>query len=135
MARQHHALSDMQRRMAETGAVATSKNRAISVRLDGQGNVIEVKFLTGGYRSMAPAELGALLVDTIAEARAELTGQIADILGQVMPGSAVLDALNGNFDMDSMMDEVIAEAVDTQTFFDPGAVPDGPGASRQGATR
>lgn len=135
LARQREALSDMQRRLNETGATATSKNRAVSVTLDGQGNVSEVKFLTGAYRSMAPAELGTLLVDTINEARASLTSQLAEVLQEVMPGSSMLDVLNGDFDLDTMMDEAISEAVSNQSFFNFGPVDEGPDASAAGEAR
>lgn len=120
LARQREALHDMQRRLAETGATVTSKNRAVSVTLDGQGNVIDIKFVTGAYRGMPPAELGTLLVATIAEARASVTGQVAEILEEMMPGSSMLDVLNGDFDLDEMMDEAISEAVSSQPFFNVG---------------
>ena len=57
---QREALNDMQHRLAEAGTTVTSKNRAVSVTIDGQGRVSEIKFLTSGYRSMAPTELECL---------------------------------------------------------------------------
>lgn len=126
---QREALNDMQHRLAEVGTTVTSKNRAVSVTLDGQGKVSEIKFLTSGYRSMAPTELGALLVSTIADARAAVNNQIAEILQEVMPGTVVLDALNGDFDVNSVMDKAIAEAAADQSFFDLGSESDRSGGS------
>ena len=116
--RQRAALHETQRRLTELGATVTSPNRAVSVTVDHQGAVSEIKFLTSGYRGMAPAELGALLVETIAQARTEITGQVAEVLGQLMPGRSMLDALTGEFDLDEIMDEALAEATAAQEYFD-----------------
>lgn len=132
LVRQRQALGDMQRRLAETKVTITSRNHAVSVSLDGQGNVVEIKFPSSKYRAMAPTELGALLVETIGQARTELTGQLAEFLGQLMPGTAVLEALNGDFNVETMLDDAIAEAASTHTFLESIVEIDDANASQSG---
>lgn len=109
---------EVRQRLADAGTTVTSKNRAVSVALDAQGNVSEIKFLTSGYRAMAPAELGALLVSTIAEARAVVTSQLAELFEPMMPGGSALDVLSGDFDLEAVMDKAFAETAADQRFFD-----------------
>lgn len=118
LARQKAALAEMQDRLSAVSASVTTRNRAITVTVDCRGNVSEIKFLTGAYRSMAPAELGALLVDAIAEAKQEVTAQAAGILQEVLPGQSMFDIMRGEVDIESIVDEAVAEATGFESFFD-----------------
>ena len=71
-----------------------------------------------------------LVVSTIADARAAVNEQIAeDPREGVIPGTVVLDALNGDFDLNSVIDEAIAEASADQSFFGIGSESDRSGGS------
>src|SRR5262245_11306885 len=106
--RSHQAITEIQQQMAGTATTVTSKNRAISVTVDSQGELVAIKFLTRSYRLMPSAELGTLLVNTIGEARKQALAQMASLFQAVLPaGAPILDMINGTVDFDEMMREAI----------------------------
>ena len=108
------AIGDLQNGMAATQTTISPKNRSISVTVDGQGELVEVKFPSNAYRTMAPAELGRLIVDTVTEARAEARGKAVGMFESLLPpGLPVAGMLNGPVDFDDVMaqlNEVVREA-------------------------
>jgi DNA-binding protein YbaB len=62
--------------MRKTSVSVRSKDRTLTVTLGARGEVREIAFHGEGYRAMAPAELSAVLVDTLNEARSELTRKV-----------------------------------------------------------
>jgi hypothetical protein len=57
----------------------------VSATVDARGAVTELKFHTTRYRTMAPAELSAVLVDTIGKAQQEVAAKMEEILGPITP--------------------------------------------------
>lgn len=55
----------------------TAKNRLVTATVDATGRLIELKFHTDGYRSMAPAELSAALIEVIDRAQQKMADRIA----------------------------------------------------------
>jgi DNA-binding protein YbaB len=82
---QHAAMLDTQRRLREITATAVAPKRTVTVVAGCQGEVTELSFPTQAYRSMAPAELAAVIKGTIAKARAEVMRQVSDLMGPVLP--------------------------------------------------
>ncbi|WP_285680327.1 YbaB/EbfC family nucleoid-associated protein [Actinoplanes sp. NBRC 103695] len=94
-------------RIAEATTTVTSKNRAVTVTVNAQGEPTEVKFLTGAYRTMAPAELGTLIVETIRAAQDEARRKAASLFAELLPaGMPVLDMLTGPVDFDATLREI-----------------------------
>jgi DNA-binding protein YbaB len=102
------AISGFEREVAAAQTTVTAKNRAVSVTVDGRGDLVEIKFPTNLYRTMAPAELGSLLVETTKTARDQARESAADMFRGLVPaGVPVLDMLNGSVDFDEMMREAM----------------------------
>ncbi|MFG1654269.1 YbaB/EbfC family nucleoid-associated protein [Micromonospora sp. NPDC049275] len=102
--RARNAVGDVERSMNSSETTVTSKNRAITVRLDGRGELTEIKFMNNAYRTMAPAELAALLVETITTARRQARETMAGLLQSVLPaGMPVLDMLTKPLNLDDVM--------------------------------
>lgn len=93
--------------MAEASTTVRSKNRALSVTVNAQGEPTEVKFLSGAYRTMAPAELGTLIVEQVRAAQNEARRKAASLFAELLPGGMpVLDMLTGPVDFDAAMREI-----------------------------
>jgi len=109
--RSQRAIEAIRLDMTAERSTVTSKNRAISVTVDSQGELVEIKFLTRSYRLMPSAELAALLVETIATARREALAKMAALFEAVLPDNIpVLDMINGTLDIDEMMREAVGMA-------------------------
>ncbi|MFD9359447.1 YbaB/EbfC family nucleoid-associated protein [Streptomyces sp. NPDC060031] len=71
-------IMDLQREFQTASVTATAKDRSVEVTVDAQGNVTGLRFPNAKYRSLAPAELAAVLMQTMAEARAEVRRQVLE---------------------------------------------------------
>jgi DNA-binding protein YbaB len=101
------AVADFRTSLAETSTTIAPKNRSIVVTVDGHGELTEVKFPSSSYRSMAPAELGRLIVDTVAEARTEARSKTMAVFQQVLPeGMPVVDMLRRPVDLDEVSEQI-----------------------------
>ncbi|MDP9792688.1 DNA-binding protein YbaB [Catenuloplanes nepalensis] len=97
LSRQRAALAEVQTGLASTTSTVTSRNRAVSVTVDSRGAVTEIRFPTGAQRSMASAELGALLVETIEAARSEAMHRTVAAFDGLLPeGLPVAELLLGS---------------------------------------
>src|SRR5258707_6036192 len=79
------ALRQVRTDVAGRTVTVKSKNRAVSVVVDAQGEVLDVKFHSRAYRSMPAGELSALLVETIGQARKQAMAELATIFSAVLP--------------------------------------------------
>jgi DNA-binding protein YbaB len=78
-------LATAQQQLAGISGKARSKNRMLSVTVDGHGNVSEVKLHGARWRNMPPGELGELIVATIKDAREAAQKEKGAVLGPLMP--------------------------------------------------
>jgi DNA-binding protein YbaB len=96
--------------LQEATATATSKDRAIKATVDGQGRLTEVAFNGQRWRDMAPKELGAKIVEVVAEAQRNAAQSVNEVMGGLVPDGVDLDRLREmGPDLESMMDEAIAD--------------------------
>lgn len=96
--------------LQEATATATSKDRAIKATVDGQGRLTEVVFNGQRWRDMAPKELGAKIVEVVAEAQRNAAQSVNEVMGGLVPDGVDLDRLREmGPDLESMMDEAIAD--------------------------
>lgn len=87
---QQAKLADFQQKIAETTTVVDSRNKMLTVTLDGNGELRDLKFNTTGYRSMAPAELSAVILETLQKAR----GQSMETMQEVMDDAGIGGNIN-----------------------------------------
>lgn len=77
--------AELQARLTDTVLTTTARNRMFTVTTDAAGTLQQITFTGDAYRSLPPAELASLLVDTIGAAldaaRQEMEASVADVLG------------------------------------------------------
>ncbi|WP_436535629.1 YbaB/EbfC family nucleoid-associated protein [Actinoplanes sp. HUAS TT8] len=113
--RHRAAMDGFEHRVAEASTTVTAKNRAVAVTVNGKGELSEIRFPVGTYRTMAPAELGRLLVDTIGEAQQQAREKAAQMFESLLPaGLPVLEMLSKPVDFDEAMGEVMKTIRETQ---------------------
>jgi DNA-binding protein YbaB len=101
-------MARIQQELAETQTTVASKNHAISVTVDSRGELADIRFRTNSYRTMAPAELAQLLMDTVKAARTEARAAVAEAFAPLLPaGTPLLDMMNGTVDFEAMMRDTI----------------------------
>ncbi|MFJ8582306.1 YbaB/EbfC family nucleoid-associated protein [Micromonospora sp. NPDC093277] len=106
--RQREAFAEASRDIATGTFTVTAKRRAFQVTVDGQGNLTEIKFLTGAYRTMPGAELGSLLLETITAARRQAVDAGIAHFERLMPAQLPLtEILGGSFDGDKMFADAL----------------------------
>jgi DNA-binding protein YbaB len=102
---QRKALSQMQGRVAAVRRTVIPKSRVVSVTVDGGGEIVEIKFPTKAYRTMASAEFAQVLMDAVGEARALAREAATAELQALLPaGMPVLDALTRPVDIDELFE-------------------------------
>jgi hypothetical protein len=102
--RQREGFAALQKQMQEITATATSPRREVAVTVGHGGVVTDIRFPTGAYRRMAPTELAAVLMSTLAEAREQAQQEAAAILGPVLPsGMNAKNLLSGQATVDQLM--------------------------------
>ncbi len=76
-----------------------AKNRLVTATVDGTGQLTELKFHTDGYRSMAPAELSAAIVEVVGRAQRQMADRVAQIYEPFAPeGVDTHAAMRGELD-------------------------------------
>ncbi|MER5200535.1 YbaB/EbfC family nucleoid-associated protein [Streptomyces sp. NPDC002755] len=72
------AVADAEQRLREASVTVMSKDRSVEVTVGAQGDLRALRFHDGKYRSMAPAQLSAVLLETIGRARTRMSRQVVD---------------------------------------------------------
>jgi len=130
--RQQERLEAASTKVREVKTKVTSKDGMITVTLDGRGEIAAIAFNTAKFRRMAPAELGAALVETIGKARAEAREQVMSAYRSFIPEGIGLDEMfSGKADLSGMFDDAVRRA---QHIMAHGPATEGNGgkATRQG---
>ncbi|MEV4352709.1 YbaB/EbfC family nucleoid-associated protein [Actinoplanes sp. NPDC049596] len=115
------AIAGFEQDLRDESTTVTAKNRAVMAVVDGQGQLSEVKFLTNAYRSMAPAELAALVVETVKSAQHQAREKVAAKFQSLLPeGTPSLDIMSGPVDFDAAMKRILSTFDEVKRPF-PGA--------------
>lgn len=91
--RQRNRLTEMQQRMRELTATATSPRREVSVTVGQNGVVTDIRFPTGAHKRLTPADLSELIMATYAEAKEDVMNQAAAVIAPMVPDGVDPDAL------------------------------------------
>lgn len=99
LGRQRESLTRLQQGMTSVTGTAVSPRRQVSVVVDAQGEILELKFLNQSYRSMPGTELASLIVATIREAQRDARARMVEEVGSIgVAGADVSDFAEGNVD-------------------------------------
>jgi DNA-binding protein YbaB len=81
-----------------------SKDRSLTVTVGGQGELRNIQFHGTDYRTMPPAEVAAILVETINAARQEMVTKASAAFGEVSKlGSKLRESLIGGSDFEETL--------------------------------
>ncbi|WP_018791579.1 YbaB/EbfC family nucleoid-associated protein [Salinispora arenicola] len=83
--RQRNSLTELQHRMRELTATATSPRREVSVTVGQSGVVTDIRFLTSAYKRLTPADLTEVIMATYAEAKENVMLQAEEVLAPMLP--------------------------------------------------
>ena len=116
--RTQESLQSVRTRLREKPTKITSKDGMITVTLDERGDVTSIAFNTAKFRRMAPAELGAALVEVISRARVEGRSRVISAYRAFLPEGMDLEKImSGKLDIESMLtaakrrgEQIMAEA-------------------------
>ena len=109
--RKQRRLREIRAELAGTATKVSSVDNMVSVELDATGELTSVKFNSQKYRRMPPAELGAVLVDTIKRARAQSRDRVISAYQDLMP-AGLRELVSGATNLDEMFDQARREADD-----------------------
>lgn len=111
--REQRKLSDIAKIMAEGTSSVKAKDRSLTVDFDGRGEVTAIAFQGEKYRSMAPAELGHILTETIRSGRAQCLQKLSDGMdAEILPGVSFVDLASGKVGVDEIFGKVISPFLD-----------------------
>jgi DNA-binding protein YbaB len=109
--RQQERLQAVSSQLKEVKTKVMSKDGMITVALDSQGGVSTIAFNTAKFRRMAPAELGAALVQVIRQAQTQAREQIMSAYRPFLPsGLGLDDLLSGKGDFNRIFDDAVRRA-------------------------
>jgi DNA-binding protein YbaB len=109
--RSQERLRSLRGEMQSKATKVTSKDGMVTVTLDGKSEVTSITFNTVKFRRMAPAELSAVLVETINRARSEGRARVLDAYRSMFPNGMDVDAImTGKFSVDKIFDDAVRRA-------------------------
>lgn len=107
--------------LASATEEAVSKDRAISAKVDSQGELVELKFRSSSYKSMAPAELSAAVMDVVKRARDRMQDRVTEAYAPFAPEGIDMDAARAcGFDPARMLADLGLDTLDFPDFGRPG---------------
>jgi DNA-binding protein YbaB len=122
--RSQERLRSIRQEMQSKATKVASKDGMVTVTLDGKSEVTSIAFNTAKFRRMAPAELGAVLVEVISKARSEGRTRAVDAYRSMFPAGMDIDAiLAGKFSVDKMFDDAVSRANTIMADGKPSSVP------------
>jgi len=102
--RTQERLRSVRAKLQEKPTKITSKDGMVTVAVDEGGEVTSIVFNTAKFRRMAPAELGAALVEVISQARAEARGRVISAYRSFLPEGMDLEKImSGQASTDGML--------------------------------
>ncbi|HEX7305451.1 YbaB/EbfC family nucleoid-associated protein [Lentzea sp.] len=98
--RQFAEISETQRKLREISCTATAARQVVAVTAAHGGAVSDIRFPVGAYKRMAPSELAAVIVKTIAEAQGMARREAAVLIAPTLPpGMDAESLLSGEADL------------------------------------
>jgi hypothetical protein len=92
--------AELQRRIGEISATATTARQTVKVTVGPQGDLLGIEFPTGAYKRMAPNELAEAVMGVVAEAKAKALDQLRELMQPELPaGLNFMDLIQGKADL------------------------------------
>jgi DNA-binding protein YbaB len=101
--RQRLTLTELHQKIQAISVTTSSPRREVEVTVNHGGNITDIAFTGTGYRRLAPKELSALIMKTIADAKEQAAAESAELLAPLMPaGLNARDMLAGRLGLEQM---------------------------------
>ena len=119
---QQEKIREFDAAMVGRRTVITSKNRMVSATVDSRGKLVELALKGNRYRSMAPAELGALIVETVGRAQDTALKESLTAAAELIPHAQEFAGLGeGGLDLDGLFEAAVRLGEEPIFADDPGA--------------
>jgi hypothetical protein len=104
------AVADADAALRAASETAVSQDRSVEITVGPQGEVTALKFNDGKYRSMAPAQLSAVILETLGQARSRMTRRVVDAYRPISESFPQISGVPGaEIEWDELFGSVIAE--------------------------
>jgi DNA-binding protein YbaB len=110
---QREKIREFDASVASRKTVMKSKNQMVSATVDSRGKLVELSLKGNRYRTLPPAELASLIVETVAKAQDAALKESLTAAAKLLPdGMRLAGIADGHLDVDRMFDEAIRLAED-----------------------
>lgn len=100
------ALTRLREDLSTVSATVTAPRQVVSVTVGLRGELTDLRFPSGAYRSMTPAELAQVITKTVADAHAQARTRWAELLTPMLPAGLSAEAvLAGTADLTDLVQE------------------------------
>jgi len=101
-------ISELGKIWADGRTAVRARDQSFEMTFDGRGDLIELVFNTAKYRTLAPAQLAAAIVETLQRGRAESMEKQAEVMGtDGAPGIDIAGLTSGRVDPLEMLNSLI----------------------------
>jgi hypothetical protein len=129
--RERAKLAELGRHFDEASTTVRAKDHSLEMTFDGRGELVDLVFNTSKYRQLAPAQLAAVVVETVREGRTKAQQQLSDLMGLgEIPGLDLEGLATGTVRPDEVLGALLAPMNDMLADF--GIDADRPEAAKNG---
>jgi len=102
--KQFEELSEIQHKLREISCTVTAPRQAVTVTVGHGGAVTDIKFPTGAYKRMPPAELAKAVLKAITDAQQQVSREAAEVVAPSLPaGIDAQELFSGKADLQSLL--------------------------------
>jgi hypothetical protein len=128
--RQQARIGAIRKKLGTSTTKVTSNDRGITVTISQNGTLESIEFNSQKFRKMAPAELGAILTETIKKAQVESRERIMRAYKPVLPDiMGIGNPMAGAASIDEIFDNAAREIQEMMRGIPPRGAASGNGAS------
>lgn len=107
--KERRRLDDISKARQEETTTVQAKDHSLEMTFDGSGELTDLKFNGTKYRSMPPAQLASVIVQTLNDGRAQSMAKLTDLVSSdIMPGVDLAGIASGKVDPSSVLDQLIS---------------------------
>ncbi|GAA5151919.1 MULTISPECIES: YbaB/EbfC family nucleoid-associated protein [Amycolatopsis] len=107
--KEQRRLKELSRMWQEERTTVHAKDRSLSMTFDGRGELVDMAFNGSKYRTIAPAELAHLIVETLRQGRAQSVEKMSRLMGSdALPGVDIAGLATGKVDVNEVLESLVA---------------------------
>jgi hypothetical protein len=111
-------LTELGKHWDEASTVVRAKDHSLEMTFDGRGELADLTFNASKYRAMAPAQLAAVIVETLRAGRVQAQQKMADLMGtEDIPGLDLNGIASGAVRPDDVVEALLGPMFKTLNDF------------------